>query len=151
METHVSITFSNFNLYPNESTTPFQMELLYESKKLKFNFPQSEPLKVNFSSKLIQDKVYLVLSTSIESSISKKNKISLRGDITLNKTIFSENKTIYEKIITMLPIELGKEIKEMKEMKEMKEKKIGKILIQIKLLDSSKELFYLWQNLEIYL
>ena len=135
METHVSIIFRNFSLYPKESATPLQMELSYETKKIKFNYPQSEPLKINFSSKFIQDKLSLVLSTSIESSTNKKNKISYRSDITLNKTIFSENnKAIYEKNITIIPIEHIKEIKEMKEMK-----KIGKILMQIQLLDSFED------------
>ena len=135
METHISITFTNFTLSSNETNSPLQMELTYETKKIKFNYPQSEPLKLNFSSKFIQDKISLVLSTSVESGHSKKNKIQFRGDITLNKTIFAENnKTIYEKNITMIPTE---PIKEMKDMKDMK--KIGKIFMQIQLLDPIEE------------
>ena len=135
METHVSITFTNFTLNPNDKTNPLQMELSYETKKIKFNYPQSEPLKINLSSKFIQDKVSLILSTSFESSTNKKNKVSFRSDITLNKTIFLDNnKTIYEKNITMIPIEQIKEIKEMKEMK-----KIGKIFMQVQLLDPFEE------------
>ena len=135
METHILITFTNFTLSSNESNSPLQMELAYETKKIKFNYPQTEPLKLNLSSKFIQDKISLVLSTSIDSGHSKKNKIQFRGDITLNKTIFAENnKTIYEKNITMIPTE---PIKEMKDMKDMK--KIGKIFMQIQLLDPIEE------------
>ena len=135
METHVSLTFTNFTLSSNANNIPLQMELSYESKKIKFDYPQSEPLKLTFSQKFIQDKVSLVLSTTIESGHNKKNKIQFRGDITLNRIIFSENnKTIYEKNITMIPIEPIKEIKDMKDMK-----KIGKIFMQIQLLDSIEE------------
>ena len=135
METHVLITFTNFTLTSNESNSPLQMELAYESKKIKFNYPQTEPLKLNLSSKFIQDKISLVLSISVDSGHSKKSKIQFRGDITLNKTIFADNnKTIYEKNITMIPTE---PIKEMKDMKDMK--KIGKIFMQIQLLDQIEE------------
>ena len=135
METHVLVTFTNFTLSSNDITTPIQMELSYETKKIKFNYPQSEPLKLNLSSKFIQDKISLVLSTTLETSHGKKNKISFRADTTINKTIFSENnKTIYEKNITMIPTE---PIKEMKEMKDLK--KFGKIFMQIQLLDSIEE------------
>ena len=134
METHVLITFTNFSLSSGETATSFPMELSYESKKIKFNYPQTEPLKLNFSPKFIQDKISLVLSTTLDSNHNKKNKIQFRSDIPLNKTIFSENnKTIYEKSITMIPIEPIKEIK------EMKEKKIGKIFMQVQLLDSFEE------------
>ena len=134
METHVSITLNNFNLYTKETTIPIPMEISYESKKVKFNYPLSDSLKLNFSQKFIHDKVSIILSTSIESSHNKKNKTQYRSDITLNKTIFSENnQTIYEKNITMIPIEPIKEIK------EMKEKKLGKILMQIQLLDPFEE------------
>ena len=131
METHVSLTFNNFTISSNTPNTPFQFELSYETKKIKFEYPQTEPLNINFSSKFIHDKISLVLSTTIESGNNKKKLIPFRGDITLNKTIFSENnKTIYEKNITMIPIEPIKEIKEMKD-----NKKIGKIFMQIQLLD----------------
>ena len=72
METHVQITFTNFTLSSNETNTPLQMELAFETKKIKFNYPQTEPLKINFSSKFIQDKVSLVLSASIDSGHAKK-------------------------------------------------------------------------------
>ena len=135
METHVLLTFSNLTLSSNPSIAPLQMELSYETKKIKFEYPQAEPLKLSFSQKFIHDKVNLVLSTQIESGTNKKKIIPFRGDITLNKTIFSENnKSIYEKNITMIPIEPIKEIKEMKE-----NKKIGKIFMQIQLLDSFEE------------
>ena len=135
METHVSITFYNFNFSSNDNNNPIPMELSYESKKIKFNYPQIEPLKITFSSKFIQDKVSLVLSTILDNPHDKKKKIPFRGDITLNKTIFSDNnKTSYEKNITMIPIE---PIKEMKEMKDLK--KIGKIFMQIQLLDAIEE------------
>ena len=132
METHVLVTFSNFSLSSNDTTNPIQMELSYESKKIKFTYPQSEPLKLNFTSKFIQDKVSLILTTTIE--VHNKKKISYRADATLNKTIFSDNnKTIYEKNITMIPIESMKEI-------NMKDnKKIGKIFMQIQLLDQLEE------------
>ena len=131
METHVSLTFNNFTISSNTPNTPFQFELSYETKKIKFEYPQTEPLNINFSTKFIHDKISLVLSTTIESGNNKKKLIPFRGDITLNKTIFSENnKTIYEKNITMIPIEPIKEIKEMKD-----NKKIGKIFMQIQLLD----------------
>ena len=135
METHVLINFSNFTLSSNDNTSPIQMELSYEAKKLKFNYPLSEPLKLNFSPKFIQDKVSLILSATLDSTHNKKNKVPFRGDITLNKTIFVDNNsTTYEKNITMIPFEPIKEIKEMKDMK-----KIGKIFMQIQLLDSFEE------------
>ena len=135
METHVSLTFSNFTIPSNTPNTPFQFELSYESKKTKFEYPQNEPLNITFSSKFIHDKVSLVLSAIIESGNNKKKQIPFRGDIILNKTIFSENnKSIYEKIITMIPMEPIKEIKEMKD-----NKKIGKIFVQIQLLDPIEE------------
>ena len=134
METHVLITFTNLSLSTGDTSAPLPMELSYESKKIKFNYPQTEPLKLSLSPKFIQDKVSLILSTTIDSSHNKKNKIQFRSDIPINKTIFSENnKTIYEKSITMIPIEPIKEIK------EMKEKKVGKIFMQIQLLDSIEE------------
>ena len=143
METHVSITFSNFTLSSNESTTPVQMELAYETKKIKFNYPLSEPLKINFSPKFIHDTVSLVLSTTLDSTHNKKNKVPFRGDVTLNKTIFLDNNsTTYEKNITMIPIEPIKEIKEMKDMK-----RIGKIFMQIQLLDSFEEWKKSFKNL----
>ena len=143
METHVSITFSNFTLSSNENTTPVQMELAYETKKIKFNYPLSEPLKLNFSLKFIHDTVSLVLSTTLDSTHNKKNKMPFRGDITLNKTIFLDNNsTTYEKNITMIPIEPIKEIKEMKDMK-----KIGKIFMQIQLVDSFEEWKKSFKNL----
>ena len=135
METHVLVTFSNFSLSSNDITNPIQMELFYESKKIKFIYPQSEPLKLNFSSKFIQDKVSLLLTTTIEGH--NKKKLSYRADVTLNKTIFSDNsnsKTIYEKNITMIPIESMKELKDMKD-----NKRIGKIFMQIQLLDPVEE------------
>ena len=135
METHVLLTFSNLLLSSNANNSPLQMELSYESKKIKFEYPQTEPLKLNFSPKFIHDKINLVLSTQIESGNNKKKIIPFRGDITLNKTIFSENnKSVYEKNITMIPIEPIKEIKEMKD-----NKKIGKIFMQIQLLDPLEE------------
>jgi hypothetical protein len=135
METHVLVTFSNFSLSSNDITNPIQMELFYESKKIKFMYPQSEPLKLNFSSKFIQDKVSLLLTTTIEGH--NKKKLSYRADATVNKTIFSDNsnsKTIYEKNITMIPIESMKELKDMKD-----NKRIGKIFMQIQLLDPVEE------------
>ena len=143
METHVSITFSNFTLSSNDNAAPVQMELAYETKKIKFNYPLSEPLKLNFSPKFIQDTISLVLSTTLDSTHNKKNKVPFRGDITLNKTIFLDNNsTTYEKNITMIPIEPLKEIKEMKDMK-----RIGKIFMQIQLLDSFEEWKKSFKNL----
>ena len=143
METHVLITFSNFTLSSNDNATPVQMELAYETKKIKFNYPLSEPLKINFSPKFIHDTVSLVLSTTLDSTHNKKNKVPFRGDITLNKTIFLDNNaTTYEKNITMIPIESIKEIKEMKDMK-----RIGKIFMQIQLLDSFEEWKKSFKNL----
>ena len=132
METHVQMKFSNLILPSNE--VPIQMELSYEAKKLKFNYPQTEPLKIIFSQKFMQDKISLVLSATIEPAghnKKNKNKISFRSDISLNKSIFLEhNKNIYEKTVTMIPIEKMKEMKEMKDMK-----KVGKINMQIQLMD----------------
>jgi len=143
METHVLVTFSNFSLSSNENASPAQMELAYETKKIKFNYPLSEPLKLSFSPKFIHDTVSLVLSTTLDSTHNKKNKVPFRGDITLNKTIFLDNNSItYEKFITMIPIEPIKELKEMKDMK-----RIGKIYMQIQLLDSFEEWKKSFKNL----
>ena len=63
MESHISVTFSNFTYDSIEP--PIQMELSYESKKIKFDYPKSEPILLNFSQKFINDKIHLILSTSI--------------------------------------------------------------------------------------
>lgn len=131
MESHISVTFSNFTYDSIEP--PIQMELSYESKKIKFDYPKSEPILLNFSQKFINDKIHLILSTSIDVTSPKKAKLVLRGDISINKSIF-QDQTLYEKNITMIPIEPSKDMKNIKN-----NKKLGMILIQIKLLDDFEQ------------
>ena len=127
METHVSITLSKL-FFP--STTDFHpdvMELSYENKIKQFNYPLNEPIKITFSQKFIQDKITLVLSTIIYQH-NKKQTLLYRGEVILDKTIFSDNRKIYRKHIILIPIESVKNIK-----------KAGKILMEIQLLDSIDE------------
>ena len=125
METNVSIMFRNLILPSLDNNNSTSMELTHENKNLKFNYPLLEPLKISFSPKFINDKINLTLS--VLEVINKKNKVSFRADLVLNKTIFLEGKTNYEKNLTLIPIDY----------KDMK--KAGKVYIEIKLLDNLEE------------
>ena len=124
METNVSIMFRNLIL-PSLDNNSAIMELTHENKNLKFNYPLIEPLKISFSPKFINDKINLILS--VIEVISKKNKAAFRADLVINKAIFLEGKTNYEKNLTLIPIDY----------KDMK--KAGKVYIEIKLLDNLEE------------
>ena len=124
METHVSIVFSNFTM-PTMDCSSELMELTYENKMIKFGYPLTEPLKLNFSQKFIHDKINLIVSVI---DPHRKNRVISRGDIVLYKNIFLDNsKTTYEKNITMFPLD-GKDMK-----------KAGRIFLQMQLLDSFDE------------
>ena len=124
METHISLVFSNFAM-PNMDCSSELMELTYENKMLKFGYPLTEPLKLNFSQKFIHDKINLIVSVI---DPHRKNRVISRGDIVLYKNIFLDNsKTTYEKNITMFPLD-GKDMK-----------KAGRIFLQMQLLDSFDE------------
>ena len=122
METNVSIMFKNI-IFPFFDYNSGIMELIYENKNIKFNYPLAEPLKISLSQKFILDKINLTLCVSDN---NKKNKSLFRADIILYKTIFLEG-SIYEKILTLIP-ESSKDTK-----------KAGKIYMEIQLLDSFDE------------
>ena len=124
METNVSFMFKNL-IFPSLSNNPAEMELIYENKNIKFNYPLAEPLQTSFSPKFLTDKINLTLS--VTEIINKKNKLSFRADLVLNKTIFSGGNSSYEKILTLIPIDY-KDIK-----------RAGKIYMEIHLLDSLDE------------
>ena len=50
MDTNVTIMFKNL-IFSSPDNNLGQMELLYENKSLKFNFPLLEPLKISLSQK----------------------------------------------------------------------------------------------------
>ena len=120
METNVSVIFKNL-IFSSLDYTSAAMELSYENKNVKFIYPLKEPIKITFSPKFITDKINLTLS--VTEIISKKKKLSFRSDLVLNKTIFSEGNSSYEKIVTLIPTDF-KDIK-----------KAGKIYMEIHLLD----------------
>ena len=124
METNVSIMLRNL-IYPSSDSTSAIMELTYENKNIKINYPLIEPLKISFSQKFINDKINITLS--VLENVNKKNKIISRADLVLNKAIFLEGKAIFEKNLTLIPTDY-KDIK-----------KAGKIYIEIKLLDNYEE------------
>ena len=124
MDTNVTIMFKNL-IFSTPDSTIGQMELIYENKSLKFNYPLLEPLKISFSQKFITDKINLILS--VAELINKKNKLIFRADFVVNKSIFLEGSSKYEKILTLIPTDY----------KETK--KAGKIYMEIQLLDSFDE------------
>ena len=124
MDTNVTIMFKNL-IFSTPDSNIGQMELIYENKSLKFNYPLLEPLKISFSQKFITDKINLILS--VAELINKKNKLIFRADFVVNKSIFLEGSSKYEKILTLIPTDY----------KETK--KAGKIYMEIQLLDSFDE------------
>ena len=121
METNVSIVFKNL-IFSSLDNTTAMMELTYENKNVKFSYPLKEPIKITFSSKFISDKVNLTLS--VIENINKKTKLAFRSDLVVNKSLFMDGKQIYEKILTLIPLDY-KDIK-----------KSGKIYMEMKLLDN---------------
>ena len=121
METNVSIVFKNL-IFSSLDNTTAMMELSYENKNVKFSYPLKEPIKITFSPKFISDKVNLTLS--VIENINKKTKLAFRSDLVVNKSLFMDGKQIYEKILTLIPLDY-KDIK-----------KSGKIYMEMKLLDN---------------
>ena len=121
METNVSIVFKNL-IFSSLDNTTAMMELTYENKNVKFSYPLKEPIKITFSPKFISDKVNLTLS--VIENINKKTKLAFRSDLVVNKSLFMDGKQIYEKILTLIPLDY-KDIK-----------KSGKIYMEMKLLDN---------------
>ena len=121
MDTNVTIMFKNL-IFSSLDNNLGQMELLYENKSLKFNFPLLEPLKLSLSQKFIIDKINLTLS--IIELINKRSKLFYRADFSINKSIFLEGGVKYEKILTLIPTDYKDT------------KKAGKIYMEIQLLDS---------------
>jgi hypothetical protein len=124
MDTNVTIMFKNL-IFSSPDNNLGQMELLYENKSLKFNFPLLEPLKISLSQKFIIDKINLTLS--IIELINKRNKLFYRADFSINKSIFLEGGVKYEKILTLIPTDYKDT------------KKAGKIYMEIQLLDSYED------------
>ena len=122
METNVSIMFKNI-IFPSLDYTSGIMEIIYENKNIKFNYPLKEPLKISLSQKFILDKINLTLYVTDN---NKKNKLLYKADIILDKNIFLLGR-IYEKVLSIIP----ETIKD--------PKKSGKIYMEIQLLDSLEE------------
>ena len=123
METNVSIMFKNLIFSTTDSNSGI-MELIFENKSSKFNYPLPEPLKITFSQKFITDKINLTLS--VIELINKKKSI-YRADFSINKNIFLEGNSKYEKILTLIPTDYKDT------------KKAGKIYMKIQLLDNLEE------------
>ena len=121
MDTNVTIMFKNL-IFSTLDNNIGQMELLYENKSLKFNYPLIEPLKISFSQKFITDKINVTLS--VIELINKRNKLFFRADFAINKSIFLEGGSKYEKVLTLIPTDYKDT------------KKVGKIYMEIQLIDS---------------
>ena len=119
-----TIMFKNL-IFSTPDNNIGQMELLYENKSLKFNYPLIEPLKISFSQKFITDKINVTLS--VIELINKRNKLFFRADFVINKSIFLEGGSKYEKVLTLIPTDYKDT------------KKVGKIYMEIQLLDSYDE------------
>ena len=124
METNVSVIFKNL-IFSSLDYTSAAMELSYENKNVKFIYPLKEPIKITFSPKFITDKINLTLS--VIENISKKNKLAFRSDLVVNKSLFMDGRQVYEKILTLIPLDY-KDIK-----------KSGKVYMEMKLLDEEKK------------
>ena len=124
METNVSIMFKNL-IFPTIDTNSTIMELIYENKNIKLNYPLSEPIKISLSHKFINDKINMTLC--IIENANKKNKLIFRADLVINKAIFLEGKPSFEKILTLIPTDYKDT------------KKAGKIYMEMQLLDSFDE------------
>ena len=124
METNVSIMFKNL-IFSTSDYNLGAMELLFENKSSKFNYPLSDSLKISFSNKFITDKINLTLS--VIENINRKNKSLFRADFSINKNIFLEGGPKYEKILTLIPMDYKES------------KKAGKIYMEMQLLDNFEE------------
>ena len=124
METNVSIMLKNL-IFSTSDYNLGAMELLYENKSLKFNYPLTDSLKISFSNRFITDKINLTLS--VIENISRKNKSLFRADFSVNKNIFLEGGPKYEKILTLIPMDYKES------------KKAGKIYMELQLLDNFEE------------
>jgi hypothetical protein len=124
METNVSIMLNNL-IFPTIDSNSTIMELIYENKNIVFNYPLQEPVKLSFSPKFLNDKINIALC--IIENANKKNKLIFRADLVINKVIFSEGKTVFEKILTLIPTDYKDT------------KKAGKVNMEIKLLDPYNE------------
>ena len=124
METNVSVIFKNL-IFSSLDYTSAAMELSYENKNVKFIYPLKEPIKITFSPKFITDKINLTLS--VIENINKKNKLAFRSDLVVNKSLFMDGRQVYEKILTLIPLDY-KDIK-----------KSGKVYMEMKLLDEEKK------------
>ena len=125
METNISITFRNL-IYPSFDPNSIKLELEYENRYVEFSYPLNEPLKLTLSKKLISDKINMVLSI-IE--LTKKMKVLYKGTLVLNKNIFIDSNSSYEKLITLIPTEsYTRDIK-----------KEGKIVAEVQILDNFEE------------
>jgi len=125
METNISITFRNLT-YPSFDPNNIKLELEYENRYVEFSYPLTEPLKLMLSKKLILDKVNMVLSI-IE--LTKKMKTLYKGTLVLNKNIFIDSNSTYEKLITLIPTEtFTRDIK-----------KEGKVVAEVQILDNFEE------------
>ncbi len=124
METNISVIFKNL-IFSSLDYTSAAMELSYENKNVKFIYPLKEPIKITFSPKFITDKINLTLS--VIENINKKNKLAFRSDLVVNKSLFMDGRQVYEKILTLIPLDY-KDIK-----------KSGKVYMEMKLLDEEKK------------
>ena len=95
METNISLLFRNLT-YPSFDPNNIKLELEYENRNIEFAYPLNEPLRLTLSKKLIFDKINMVLSIV---ELAKKPKILYKATLVLNKNIFLDSNSTYEKNI----------------------------------------------------
>ena len=125
METNISLLFRNLT-YPSFDPNNIKLELEYENRNIEFAYPLNEPLKLTLSKKLIFDKINMVLSIV---ELAKKPKILYKATLVLNKNIFLDSNSTYEKLMALIPTEIF----------TRDTKKEGKIVAEVKILDNFEE------------
>ena len=112
--------------YPSFDPNNIKLELEYENRNIEFAYPLNEPLKLTLSKKLIFDKINMVLSIV---ELAKKPKILYKATLVLNKNIFLDSNSTYEKLMALIPTEIF----------TRDTKKEGKIVAEVKILDNFEE------------
>ena len=125
METNISLLFRNLT-YPSFDPNNIKLELEYENRNIEFAYPLNEPLRLTLSKKLIFDKINMVLSIV---ELAKKPKILYKATLVLNKNIFLDSNSTYEKLMALIPTEIF----------TRDTKKEGKIVAEVQILDNFEE------------
>ena len=125
METNISLIIKNVTL-PSPENLCGKIDLSYEGKNGVLIFPEGKSNLV-LSEKFINDKIHMIFNV-----IPMKSYGKYQGELTINKSIFPEGKTSYEKKLAI---------------HNKQTKKFGKIFLEIKLLDEVNE----WQkNIKLF-